>query len=77
MASVVEQLVKEPSVEEAEVEDLKKADTEEVVAVAYLEKGVGVVAGEDMEKPEAEAMVGEEGGATTRELACRDTVLAQ
>jgi hypothetical protein len=62
-ASVVEQLVKEPSVEKPEVEDLKKADAEEEVAVADLEKGVGVVAGEDLEKPEAAAEVGEEGGA--------------
>ncbi|KAK1665549.1 hypothetical protein QYE76_053708 [Lolium multiflorum] len=62
-ASVVEQLVKEPSVEEPEVEDLKKGGAEEMVAVADLEKGVGVVAREDLEKPEAETVVGEEGGA--------------
>jgi hypothetical protein len=40
----------EPSVEEPEVEDLKKADAEAMVAVVDLEKGVADVAGEDTEK---------------------------
>jgi hypothetical protein len=52
-ASDVQKLLKEPSVQNPELEYLKKGDAREVVAVPDLENGVGVVAREHLAKLEA------------------------